>query len=832
MELSYEVTSYTLKDGVVEPVKQTITGSTAEAIDAGITQAAEAGGVQTYADAVGSAVATAITSKLPSLSVDFNLFNWGKKDENGKKTGTGAKISHQKGNSISGYAKGTSNGHIAYKQIALTGEEGPELIQNKEGGAYLSGVGGPEVRTLNKGDIVYTNEQTKKIYSKGGLHIPGYVGGSSNSKTTASGDYTLQTTEKSKKEEKNKEATEENTEALESLSNQLSTLKEGGIWTTPAQLILLEKQRKLLYEEYGIQKKTLASRLKEAGILKDTDKRWVDLLEKISDGTFTIGDYFSTIKDEASSIKDIDFKSLFTTPKDIIEEIKNDNGFGGATKELDDDFWSRLDEINNAEFEIFSEWIDKGTELAGKGIDIGSQLTDSAIQMIEAFAQAAVDGFNSYLGWMTMKIDDEHDIEQLDSSLSNIVDRLAWEYDKLLKRRVGYDGTDTLNEKEIFENSNQSAKNIMARMQNQRRLYENSFRQLEDLGLNISSELTEAFEKLYDQLYGANGPFTRLNKSINRFKGQLEDVFPSTSKFLGEAKGIVGNLFQDGKEKIDGIFEKIFPASIFNDLIDNFTIDGYQLGDFGKEKMQKLIELFTELTPSFNADYQIANKSELVDALNQKMSTIITNDTITAQFVQGYLDYLTEVESQMESEVENIRNSESQILELYDNLTEILERGKEEYSELGQDLFTAITDEKNSLLEELQALHDSITAADEDILETLRNNLELIRQQRENDKTEQDLQAKEARLAYLRQDTTGANLQEIKKLEKELEDGQESYTDKLIDQKISELENKILMLQIKDKFRLIYFKKKLITLREFGKLLKSYFLVFLNLTIT
>jgi hypothetical protein len=63
-----------------------------------------------------------------------------------------------------------------------------------------------------------------------------------------------------------------------------------------------------------------------------------------------------------------------------------------------------------------------------------------------------------------------------------------------------------------------------------------------------------------------------------------------------------------------------------------------------------------------------------------------------------------------------------------------------------------------------------------------------MRQDRENEKKEEELGEKERRLAYLRQDTSGANAMEIKKLEEQLEDEHESYTDKLIDQKISELE--------------------------------------------
>jgi hypothetical protein len=50
------------------------------------------------------------------------------------------------------------------------------------------------------------------------------------------------------------------------------------------------------------------------------------------------------------------------------------------------------------------------------------------------------------------------------------------------------------------------------------------------------------------------------------------------------------------------------------------------------------------------------------------------------------------------------------------------------------------------------------------------------------------LAEKERRLAYLRQDTSGANRAEILKLSEELQDERRDYTDELIDQKISALE--------------------------------------------
>jgi hypothetical protein len=71
----------------------------------------------------------------------------------------------------------------------------------------------------------------------------------------------------------------------------------------------------------------------------------------------------------------------------------------------------------------------------------------------------------------------------------------------------------------------------------------------------------------------------------------------------------------------------------------------------------------------------------------------------------------------------------------------------------------------------------------------MQYNLEQERQMRENEKTEQDLEDKQRRLEYLSQDTSGANALEIEQLQKEIDEGRESYTDTLIDQKISELQH-------------------------------------------
>jgi hypothetical protein len=100
----------------------------------------------------------------------------------------------------------------------------------------------------------------------------------------------------------------------------------------------------------------------------------------------------------------------------------------------------------------------------------------------------------------------------------------------------------------------------------------------------------------------------------------------------------------------------------------------------------------------------------------------------------------------------------------------------------------ALIQKEQEAIDELSRLNDSVTEANQKLLSTLQSNLDKIRQDRENEKKEEELGEKERRLAYLRQDTSGANASEIRKLEKELEDEHEDYTDTLIDQEISELE--------------------------------------------
>lgn len=75
---------------------------------------------------------------------------------------------------ISGYAVGT--GALPNNQLAMVGEEGPELAHTPKGYEML-GMNGPELRYLSAGTSILTNAQTKTALALNGGKIPGYAKG-------------------------------------------------------------------------------------------------------------------------------------------------------------------------------------------------------------------------------------------------------------------------------------------------------------------------------------------------------------------------------------------------------------------------------------------------------------------------------------------------------------------------------------------------------------------------------------------------------------------------------------------------------------------------------
>lgn len=155
-------------------------------------------------------------------------------------------------------------------------------------------------------------------------------------------------------------------------------------------------------------------------------------------------------------------------------------------------------------------------------------------------------------------------------------------------------------------------------------------------------------------------------------------------------------------------------------------------------------------------------------------------DENTGGAIEAYINRLEELQGQIE-------DIDSQIEDFQDKITELQKEGMQGYLDFEQKVYDAIVNQQQELIDSYQNLSDELTESNQRILNSIQDSIGLQRQIRDNTKTEDDLNEKEARLAYLRRDTSNANLLEIKQLEDELANNRQDYEDNLIDQQLERL---------------------------------------------
>ena len=143
---------------------------------------------------------------------------------------------------------------------------------------------------------------------------------------------------------------------------------------------------------------------------------------------------------------------------------------------------------------------------------------------------------------------------------------------------------------------------------------------------------------------------------------------------------------------------------------------------------------------------------------------------------------------QLEDWVGDIDQAQDTLDEISDAVREIYERGKDEYFDFESQIKEALIDQYQEEIDKLSEINDTINDTNSRLLDSIQDSIDEQRQARDNAKTEEELADKQRRLSYLQMDTSGANALEILELQEEIAQGEEDYTDTLIDQKINELQ--------------------------------------------
>lgn len=270
-----------------------------------------------------------------------------------------------------------------------------------------------------------------------------------------------------------------------------------------------------------------------------------------------------------------------------------------------------------------------------------------------------------------------------------------------------------------------------------------------------SSDSTDEWKNDYDWLYN-------LTEDINeqlRIREKLEKRY---SRILRDETKSISDLAQNIYSQIDSLEAQ---RKLQQEMYDK-----------RKFEMEEALKAYSDIS-----EYATYNwKDNTIEIDWGKIDEV--TDSELGDRIDEYIGHLERIQDAMD-------DAEDALDDIIDEIQDLKDEGKDEYSSFEQKVMDAYIQREQEKIDALSDLDSNITDANSRLLSSIQSNLDKIRQERDNQKTEEDLAEKERRLAYLRQDTSGANALEIKKLEKELQESRQDYTDSLIDQKISELQD-------------------------------------------
>ena len=262
-----------------------------------------------------------------------------------------------------------------------------------------------------------------------------------------------------------------------------------------------------------------------------------------------------------------------------------------------------------------------------------------------------------------------------------------------------------------------------------------------------------SFDRYYNLLEGINSEMRERNKLEREFQRLQDSDATTASQLKDNLKGQV--------------------ASLNSSIAMNETLRT------GREKqVQELMAKNSKFSDLVSYD---AERGEVGIDWNKV-------DQKTGNWTEDQGAEFEEYVNQLKEWADEINDLDDTIEDTKDELDELKDTGKDEYLELEQKVYDAIISREEELIENMQTINDSINDANTELLDGLRTAIADARQARQNEETEKDIADKEQQLAYLSASTTADPL-EIMRLEEELADARQDYTDTLIDQKISELED-------------------------------------------
>lgn len=558
----------------------------------------------------------------------------------------------------------------------------------------------------------------------------------------------------------------------------------------------VEKYKQLLAEAAGVtveEGENIEDALKKSGIhiVDNVEDNMEDSIKNIKKGFNEIENTseeelngYKGIIDEFSEddIFDIDQFQSFMSAQGVSEDTINQMIHEIASTAQNNE------ELDNLKFQI--NGIDVETEdLAEDGAEV-AQVLDTAVTEHDwnAVGKAIAEGVISYFSGVTDGLKDAvaRGAAAANAKIKSWMDSLHLSTILHITPEVEdeekdtgngtYDATDSNNKKKALKDNKKTNKtdtnNIVAYNVPDAQTAGSNENNGSDNGIN---ELPEPLDKLYNTYQRINKELRLINKYQERYDRLLERA---------QISGVELEKNLEKQIKYYTLLEK--RASYAKDTrqqqikeLLNERIDYIYEGKDGKDKLGKTKKLSNYFSWDseyglFTIDWKKLNK--LADGRDNKKDIAMYEALVDEMGkFEGY-------QSDIEEANDNLEDAKNA-------LEDIEKKGRDAYRELEDRIYDAIVYREQERIDKLEQINDAIDEANSSLVDAIQKNIDKIRQDRENEETEDDIAKTERRLSYLRRDTSNANAVEIKKLEEELADKKQDYTDTLIDQKISELQD-------------------------------------------
>lgn len=275
-------------------------------------------------------------------------------------------------------------------------------------------------------------------------------------------------------------------------------------------------------------------------------------------------------------------------------------------------------------------------------------------------------------------------------------------------------------------------------------------------GSGVKEPTKEEWRSDFDWLYNLMEDIAELQREQNKLQEEQNKILE------------LDNDSDTGKDLYENLVKQM--ANLLTQKTYQSSVAGHR-----RQEMQE----FMAANAGYNQYFRFNDKDQTLEINWDAINNI--GDKETYEKVKDLVSEAEAIQKKMDESDDAVRDIEAQIRQL-ENIW------REQFVDFEKRVLDALVKSYQRIIDNYSDLNDTVTRTNNDILTALQEEVALERQIRDNTKTEEAISDTEARLAFLRRDTTGGNQVQILAAQKQLDEQRREYEDSLVDQSISRLQ--------------------------------------------